>query len=109
MKEIGVKEFIKDTLKQISEGIEESQQILNDKMKINAYDSDKLTTITFDIAVTVLKELDKKGGGGLKIAIANLEGGISNKKETSSISRVKFKFPVVLPNPQYVKKNDKPK
>ena len=71
-----LKEFTKETLIQIVQGVEE---------------------VNFDVAVTASETDGTKGGGGIKVAQI-LHGGIETSKSTEnqSISRVRFSLPLVL-------------
>ncbi|QYY36455.1 hypothetical protein [Ruficoccus sp. ZRK36] len=51
----------------------------------------------FDIAVTVREDESLSGGGGLCIAGITAGGGKKSERENSTVSRVKFEIPYVLP------------
>jgi len=51
----------------------------------------------FDVAVTVTSEAAKEGKGGIKVAFVNIGGGVETSESASSISRIKFSVPVILP------------
>jgi len=106
-----LKEFTKETLIQIVQGVEEANFVLAEKHAhvtshaiknssggilidhnyINAVE------VNFDVAVTASETDGTKGGGGIKVAQI-LHGGIETSKSTEnqSISRVRFSLPLVL-------------
>ncbi len=52
----------------------------------------KANLVRFDVAVHATES--KKGGGGVKVAIVQLGGGLS--KEQAAISRIQFDIPLIL-------------
>ena len=46
--------------------------------------------INFDIAVTVSKETQKTGSGGMKIAVVNIGGEVNDIGKQEYVSRIKF-------------------
>ncbi len=53
--------------------------------------------IEFDIAVTAEQKSGKKGEGGLKVLSVGAQGEASSEKSHSTVSRIKFKIPMSLP------------
>lgn len=107
-----LKEFTKETLVQIVQGVEEANSELVEKHALvtshavkngnNIFmDEDYVNAIEveFDVAVTVTETGGTKGGGGIKVAQV-LHGGVETSKssENQSISRVRFALPLVLNN-----------
>lgn len=108
-----LKEFTKETLLQIVQGVNEANELLAEN---NAYvtreiqkttngdsyvDSSGFYThainIDFDVAVTASEINDTKGGGGIKVVqilCAGVETG--NRTENQSVSRIKYSIPLVL-------------
>jgi hypothetical protein len=110
-----LKEFIKETLISITEGVVESQKYLNEKnleSEINPKIQTKWesTGYTFsesgkpvqkvDFDVDVTADEKKGGSGSLGIKVSAIGIGGSRKKETSkgSNSRIKFSIPITLPH-----------
>lgn len=53
--------------------------------------------IEFDIAVTAEQKNGKKGEAGLKVLSVGAQGEMSSEKSQSTVSRIKFKIPLSLP------------
>lgn len=89
-----LKNFVKQTLLEITGGLKEA----NHELKGSGADFilpqqgpvGKEGTIVFDVAVTVTSEDSKTGGGGIKIAVVNLGGELKGTEKHESISRIKF-------------------
>ena len=108
-----LKEFTRETLVQIVQGVKEANEILeqqnavvpsrtiktNDNVFVDEYGEGSAIEVVFDVAVTAIETDGTKGGGGIRVAQL-LFGGIeaSNHTENQSISRVKFTIPLVLEN-----------
>ncbi len=106
-----LKEFTKETLVQIVQGVEAANNELSEKhahvtshaMKNSAGGvllDDRYTNaieVEFDVAVTATETGGTKGGGGIKVAQI-FHGGIETSKNTEnqSISRVRYSLPLVL-------------
>ena len=118
-----LKEFVKESIVQISKGIEEANSELNDsEAMVNPIyvqmhsndaqgygrtkerdpnysdpDSKLLQKVSFDVAVSV--EAGQQGSAGAKLSIASIGIGAEGKTESSnrSESRIKFSVPVVFP------------
>lgn len=103
-----LEEFIKTTLVNIKNGIrganleiakKEGKELGKDiaaMFVMEAHNRDKgQGYITFDVAVTVSQEKTKSGGGGLRIAVANLGGGVGDVKSQEHVSHIKFH---IIPN-----------
>jgi hypothetical protein len=90
-----LKEFIKTTLRELSQAIDESGvelkkkiALTNTTLRVKSHGDYGL--IDFDLAVDV-KESTKSGkGGGLKISIAEARIGKDSEMASSSTSRIKF-------------------
>lgn len=119
-----LKEFVKETIVQISNGIEEANSELKESeamvnpiyVQLNSNDaqgygrtkerdpdcenpdSNLLQKVDFDVAVSV--EAGKQGSAGAKLSIASIGIGAEGKTESSnkSESRIKFSLPVVFPS-----------
>lgn len=108
-----LKEFTKETLLQIVQGVNEANAILaeNDAcvtrniIKSSAGGSyvdrrgryTHTVNIEFDVAVTATEVNDTKGGGGIKV-VQLFQAGLETSKsiENQSVSRVKYSIPLVL-------------
>lgn len=108
-----LKEFTKETLVQIVQGVKEANEQLVQynanvpKKTIRVSDNNVFVNednaqanaieIDFDVAVTATETDGTKGGGGIRVAQL-LFGGIeaSNSTENQFISRVKYTIPLVL-------------
>lgn len=99
-----VKEFVAETLKQVSEAVQENQTTYkkpngvggSDKLQaINMFRHNDgfVTHVDFDIAVT--ESSSKDGGAKLSIAGVGKLGG-DLKQGTETVSRVKFRVPLQL-------------
>lgn len=92
--------FIKDTLVGIKNGLRSANlKIAEAEGKVLGQDAqamfifrpdEKNSSLDFDIAVTVSSESKKEGGGGIKIAIANLGAEVSAASAFQHVSRIKF-------------------
>ena len=101
---MNVDEFVKTTLSQIIQGVEDAARHVeaqSDDGKINpeqprAGGGPFTTIIDFDIAVTATESTDV--GGGITVLGVGAKG--TTKRGSRSISRIKFSVPVVLPQQQ---------
>lgn len=84
-----LKEFITESLKQISDGLREGNSHINENGGGSVMN--EWMKVSFDIAVTTSEE-DKSGGGG-KITIAQVFSAgadVENANKTTNYSRVQF-------------------
>lgn len=108
-----LKEFTKQTLVQIVEGAIEANDLLADtgaRVVSEAPNNAKnciirregminVIDVDFDVAISVTELEGANGGGGLKVAsLLSIGGGVENKSENQTISRVKYTLPLVLKN-----------
>lgn len=98
-----LKEFVKQSLIEICEGIKEAQQYIAEN-KVAAYvnhpnyASTRPGSVEFDIAVTVVSSDKNDASGKLTIVgVFKAGGGIESSTENSSVSRLKFDIPVRYP------------
>ncbi len=90
-----LKDFIKTTLRELSEAIDESGVELKKKVALTnttlrTKSMGNYGLIDFDLAVDI-KESSKKGGsGGLKISVVEAKLGKDSETASSSTSRIKF-------------------
>ncbi len=108
---VKLKDFVSGTLKNIIVGVEDAQKaskekgaIINprdyfeDHTKKHIYQAGRLVEhVEFDVAVTTSEEKESKGGLG--VFVAGIGVGAQGKSDSlsSSVSRIKFSVPVVLP------------
>jgi hypothetical protein len=114
-----LKEFIRESLVQISEGIQEANEKLNESEAcvnphgIQAYSNEAkaygrinrkfdnkeqiVQLVDFDVALHA--DSGTETGGGLKLSIASIGVGADAKssEKSSSESRIKFSIPMVYP------------
>lgn len=106
-----LKEFTKQTLIQIVEGTSEANEaisgsgakipthnIANKKNYVHdGYSHHNVIDVEFDVAITATESDGINGGASLKVAsLINIGGGIENKTENQTISRIKYTLPLVL-------------
>ncbi len=84
-----LKEFVKETLTQIGDGLKESNEYINESYSGSV--RKEFINVTFDVAVTTSEE-DKTGVGG-KLSVANIlsiGGKGENTNQNTNFSRVQF-------------------
>ena len=105
-----LKEFTKQTLIQIVEGTKEAnealcdldayvthQQLTNSKGPSLFHSGLNVIEVGFDVAITATESEGSNGGASLKVAsLINIGGGVDNKTENQTISRIKYTLPLVL-------------
>ena len=114
---VGLREFIKQTLSDVLSGVADAQAdpslgknvapVLNHQ-KLSTEPVHRsggpVTSITFDIAVTVESTDAMEGGAGFKIAVFGMGASAGGKKGKGSknvvINRIQFEVPVALPPPK---------
>ena len=109
-----LKEFVSQTLMQIIEGVSETQsQAKEFEAEVNPHLNSTHSEmgkqgflwaggraaqiVQFDVALTVVEGKGTKGGIGVFAGAINLGSAGQSQSESSSVSRVKFCVPVVLP------------
>jgi hypothetical protein len=55
--------------------------------------------IEFDVAVTATEGTETKGGIGIMVGSIGLGAQGKSDRENTSVSRIRFRIPLVLPNP----------
>lgn len=104
-----LKEFTKQTLVQIVEGVAEANAELsngayipyhvpnNSKGRYIYDDGANVVDVDFDVAITATESEGANGSGGLKVvSFLNIGGAVESKTENQTISRVKYTLPLVL-------------
>ena len=110
---MNLKEFVAETLVQLVEGIEDAQsRTTGRKASVNPHVSASpelaklgvlnasgvaAQVIHFDVALTAMEGTGTKGGIGVVAGVLNLGSMGQSQTENSSVSRVKFSAPVILP------------
>ena len=84
-----IKEFVKETLRQIVEGVREVQSEVEGKSQIAPLE-DKHEKVEFDMAVTVDEEESSDKGGGLSVYYLKAGVGKQTSASTSTVHRIKF-------------------
>ena len=106
-----LQQFVRDTICQVILGIDGAKQILADRgigaavnpvwEDANNLNDEHVLKMEFDVAVAVASTTQSEAGGGLKLGIQVLSVGAGvkdqNSTEHSSVSRVKFVVPYILP------------
>ncbi len=91
-----LKTFVSESLSQIIQGIEAAQSS-NENAQVNPADvvgyQQKVVQIEFDVAVTVEKVAEAKGG----ITVFSLGASGESKKSDSTTHHLRFSVPVRLP------------
>ena len=105
-----LKDFVAETLKQIVKGVKAAQQskdcegasvnpkgfVLNISSGQTQRVSDpKPREIDFDVALMVVEGSEKKAG----LTVWGIGGGLSANSSNTSVSRIRFSVPVILPAP----------
>jgi len=100
-----LKEFIAESLKQIIDGVWDAQDYAAGHVApsdINIFTGEpdgegQRESIEFDIAVTVSETSGKEGKAGISISPFNLNAKTSKELNSSTVSRLTFKVPVIYP------------
>ena len=105
-----LQDFVRDTLVQIVTGVQEAQEGLKDSTakinpqlygatqdKILSHEGYSVDMLNFDVALTVEKGTETKGG--IAVVAGFFGAGSQGKSEDHSgtVSRVSFKVPMTLP------------
>ena len=105
-----LKEFTKQTLIQIVEGVNDAnvalqdsgayitnESLSNSKGPCLFYKKLNVIEVDFDVAITATESEGSNGGASLKVAsFINVGGGVDTKTENQTISRIKYTLPLVL-------------
>ena len=109
--------FITESLNSIIKGIKDSQDFASEngavinplignwdlEKTMTTYNKEKegaigISTINFDVAVSLSKEQETGAKGGINVMSLNIGGNLSDKDIKETVSRIKFSINVVLPN-----------
>jgi hypothetical protein len=109
-----LKDFVSQTLTQIIDGVSDAQAAaLQAGAQVNPYvnaagsdlvsqgmlytEGNAAQVVKFDVALTVSEGTGTKGGIGVFAGAVNLGSAGQSQSENSSVSRVQFSVPVILP------------
>ncbi len=113
-----LKQFVTETLVQISEGIQDAQKQLKERgseaiinTNMTKTDAEHLVTggrrrpveyVEFDVAILANEGTETKAGIGLTVAsLFNLDAGGKSNQTAGRESRIKFKVPMSYPMHKY--------
>lgn len=88
-----LKDFISETIKQITDGILEGSSYVREKSNSSEGIKNQYTKIDFDIAITTNEE-DKRDLGGKVSVVQVFNAGASASKSASTSSQNRIKFEV---------------
>ena len=111
-----LKDFVKDTLSQISDGVSAFEAESDAKARVEAGIKGNLagdaaasagllylgagkgfaTVVKFDVAVTTEETEAAHGSAGIKVIPFNIGGGLDASTANTSVSRVQFNLPLSL-------------
>jgi hypothetical protein len=111
---MNLQDFVSETIMQIVSGVKAAQAVsaehgskVNPKLMSNYdyasqhgflwCDSEYAQIVQFDVALTATKESGAKGGIGLFVGAVSIGATKGSNSENTSVSRVKFSVPLVLP------------
>ncbi len=106
-----IKEFTKETITQIVNAVREANELISGfgasiptdyfqgSRAITSYrDGEKnIIDVEFDVAVSAVESTNVGGGAGIKVVAFSIGAGANSQNENSTVSRVKFTLPLVLP------------
>jgi hypothetical protein len=93
---MNLKDFIRQTLIEIAEGVEASHEAVRTAGGQVAY-TKGLAEVKFDVAVTTIAKDEASGKGGIKVMGIGVGGEIGDSRERSEVSRIQFGVWVDLP------------
>jgi len=102
-----LQEFITETLIQIVNGVKAAQNLVKDSTAIIAPHGylggvqyrREMQSIEFDVAITTTDTTEAKAGAGVFVAGISLGGQARGEASNQTLSRIKFKVPIYLPEP----------
>ena len=106
-----IKEFTKETITQIVSAVCEANELIagagasipteriygSQVVTDNENRQRNIVNVEFDVAVSAVESAKVGGGAGIKVATFNVGLGANSQNENSTVSRVKFTLPLVLP------------
>ena len=110
---MNLQEFIREMLVQIINGVKDAQEIIgesgavinpiglyrvHDQLAGRGFHSGAVTeTVEFDVAVTVIEAEGVKKGVGAFVSVVGIGAQKQTETQNSSVSRIKFSVPALLP------------
>jgi len=109
-----LKDFVAESLKQIIDGVNEVKAYADDngavvnprrwawnstnvQAKYDRKTGAAIETIEFDVAVTAIEGTQTKGGVGVFMGAVGLGSQGQSENQNTSVSRLRFSVPIVLP------------
>lgn len=89
-----LKDFISETIKQITDGVLEGSRYIKEKSDSREDIRDQYTSIDFDIAISTNEE-NKDELGGKVTVVQVFSAGASNSKSSSTTNQSRIKFTVL--------------
>ena len=88
-----LKDFISETVKQITDGILEGNKYVREKSNSSEGIRNQFTKVIFDIAVTTNEEaIDKLGGKISVVQVFNVGASTESVNKTSNFNRIQFEL-----------------
>ena len=88
-----LKDFISETVKQITDGILEGNKYVREKSNSSEGIRNQFTKVIFDIAVTTNEEaIDKLGGKISVVQVFNVGASTESVNKTSNYNRIQFEL-----------------
>ncbi len=91
-----IETFVSETLRQIVKGVQTAQEH-DDCKQARVNPAARMKTIEFDVAVMVTEGNEKKAGIGVFTGAFGVGGQANTNTANSSVSRIRFSVPVILP------------
>lgn len=90
-----LKDFIKQSLLDVVNGVEEANQE-KDRFRLTSHKNmgtgERGQKIEFDISVIVDKNSENDIKGGIKVAFANIGGGLKETENSQNVHKIKFEI-----------------
>ena len=103
---MNLREFVSETLEQLIGAIKDARDNVGDSdgavvptfTTSGGIEVPRLQEIDFDVAVTVVDEKTRKKGAGIVIAGFGVGASGDEGTRNTTVSRIQFKVPVILPH-----------
>lgn len=92
-----LKEFVSETLREIIEGVKESQEFAAQKGAVVAPYHDYQKTVEYDVAVTAAEGKEAGAKAGISVWSIGAGGNVKTENTNTTVSRIKFSIPIELP------------
>jgi hypothetical protein len=95
-------DFIAETLTEIVNGVQKAQKDCTGTNAVIAPQGQlrKMQMVAFDVALTVEKGTQTKGGIGVLSGVVNLGSAGQSENTQTAINKIKFEVPIILPHGQ---------